>query len=302
MELILGFAFILISVAILLTLKISVKDIVDFSQLMKKNQTLKQMSKNKKSKLVIAIKRIRAMMRATGQGNRFYILCFVSVLLMIAGIFIGISINNYFLCPVLAIGLMTMPFIYIQFQYLSYKRLVVEELEGCLSTVSLSYERGENILVAIEENLPYINQPIKTVFTEFVHEVKHINPNIVTAIDNMQNKINHSTFFKWCEALKHCIADRTLKYTLRPIVDELTDIKVVTGDLRTILYKCKRTFWQLLLCTIVALYVGLFVLPDAFQVSIPEMLSNVLIAVNSGLIIFTTVKVLLETKSIDYDL
>ena len=101
--------------------------------------------------------------------------------------------------------------------------------------------------------------------------------------------------------LRRCMRGRTLKHTLRPIVRKLTDIKLITGELSNILFQAKRTFWQMLVLTIALLGVGFFLVPSGFCASIKSPVTDLLFAVDLAAILFTTVRVLLETRDIDFD-
>lgn len=301
MQIFLGLSFIFVIMALLIGFKATSADIEKLLKALSGRQSLKQMAKAKAHHKNI-IKSTKAMMEATGQENKFYLLIALSLFLLVIGITAGISFNNFFLSPVLALGFAGIPFIYMRFQNVKYKKLIVEELETSLSTVSISYERSENILLAFEENIENVNEPIKKVFGEFVYAVRYVNPNIESAIDDMKGKINHSVFTEWCDALKRCVRNRSLKYTLRPIIDKLTEIKIVSNDLKNILYQANRTFWQMLVLTIILLYVGIVVVPQGMGMTVPRSLSNALVAVNAALIVMATIKVLFEINDIEFDI
>ena len=84
----------------------------------------------------------------------------------IAGTVLSISLGN-FLVPVLSIGLGLMPFWYVIYNSNSYRKQINEELETALSTITTSYIRSEDIILAVEENLEYLNPPISEVFIFF---------------------------------------------------------------------------------------------------------------------------------------
>lgn len=267
-----------------------------------KRLSLSRQAKHRRNRIADTARRIETMLTATGNTGKFIALLASAAVLFFTGMISGTVSGNYFLAPVLALGLASIPFLYLRFQYMKYQRLTLQELETALSVISVSYERTENILAAVEENLDTINVPIRQVFAEFVNRVRYIDPNINNAIDNMKTKINHSVYYEWCDALKRCSEDRSLKYTLRPIVSKLTSIKVVTNDLKTILYRPRRNYWELAGAAVVVLWVGLKVVPDGLLVTLPSTLTQVLIAVNALLIVITAVITLLETHEIKFDI
>jgi hypothetical protein len=267
-----------------------------------RKMSLKRQASHKENWVVRAVTRTKTMLSATGQRGKFYALLLAALLLFIGGLFLGTVSGNYFLAPVLAFGLAAVPFVYLWFQYLKFQRLMLDQLETALSVISVSYERTENILQAVEENIDAIQPPIRQVFKEFLIRVKLVDPDIEAAIDEMKTKINHSVFYEWCDALKRCSEDRSLKHTLRPIVSKLTSIKVVTNDLKTILYRPRRTYWELAGASVVVLYIGLKVVPDSMLITLPTTLTQILIAINSLLVAVTAIIASVETHNIKYDL
>ena len=267
-----------------------------------KQLSLVHQAKRRKNPLAAAAGRIKTMLAATGNKGKSAALLATSAALFLAGLMIGAASGNYFLTPVLAVGLASIPFFYFRMQYIKFQRLILEEMETALSVISVSYERTENILLSVEENLDTMNAPIQQVFTEFVNRVKYIDPNIDNAIDNMKTKINHSVFYEWCDALKRCNVVRSLKYTLRPIVNKLTTIKVVTNDLKTMLYRPLRSYWELAAASVAVLWIGLKIIPDSLMVALPSTLTQALVAVNALLIGITAVAVTFETHEIKFDI
>lgn len=132
--------------------------------------------------------------------------------------------------------------------------------------------------------------------------MKYSNPNVEAAIDKMKGKINHSVWMEWCDALKRCSRDRSLKHILRPIVGKLTKIKIVTGDLQNMLYSVTKNFWTLLILNLALLFVGVYLVPSGLQAEIPLDLANLLVAINVAFMGAAAIKVSLNTKDIKFDI
>ena len=75
-----------------------------------------------------------------------------------------IIINNLLLVPVLAAGMMFLPFWYIKLTAGHYRKAVTAELETALSIISTAYLRSEDLQTAVEENINYLNPPVQGVF------------------------------------------------------------------------------------------------------------------------------------------
>lgn len=165
-----------------------------------------------------------------------------SLVLFILGILISVSFSNFFLIPVLALGLGLMPFWYVLFKYISFRKKINDELETALSTITTSYIRSDNIAGAISENIEYIDRPIKSTFEYFLNQTRLISSNTKMAIENMKDKINNEIFKEWCDVLIACQDNRNLKHTLVPIVNKLSDTRVVSTQLDTLLYEPIKEF------------------------------------------------------------
>lgn len=105
------------------------------------------------------VREARAVMTLTGKGGKFTALCGVSFFLLVVGIIICIVADNYFMLPVLSVGMALLPFWYVLFTSHSYKKLMNNEIETGLSIITSSYLRSESIITAVEENVRYLTPP-----------------------------------------------------------------------------------------------------------------------------------------------
>lgn len=299
MQLFLIIAFILFSIAIFLVMGVKIADFIKLFD--RKTKDFKTQISGKENPLVTFMTDTKNMLEATGQTNRFNGLIFIAFLLVIIGAIGAVFLGNYYLIPVFAFGAGVIPFIFVRFQFIAYNKLVLEELATAMSAVTTSYERTENILISFKENIENTREPIKSVFISFVNEIENVNPNYETALDNMKNRIDNSVWVEWCEALKRCSRNRTLKHVLDPIVTKLSKISIVTGKLQNILMDCVKDFWMMLVAALVLLYVGVYVLPSGLMMTIPENLSNILVAVNIAVAIVVGIRATLITNEIKFD-
>ncbi|MFI3327368.1 MAG: hypothetical protein R3Y35_14540 [Clostridia bacterium] len=304
MEILISIAVIFLSFAIFLAFGVSIKDfrkLIDNAQ-DSTNKSLKNIVNQKENKLIKFLRESEQMLKVTGQGGKFSFMIILSVCLILLGISTSIAIGNLYLIPVASIAFGIIPFLYIRFQYIEYNKFVLEGLSVAMSQVTTSYERTENILLSFKENVDDVKEPVKTIFLEFINEIENINPNYEKAIDNMKNKIDNSVWVEWCEAIKRCSRNRTLKYVLAPIVTKLSKVKVVTGELKTILSNATKNFWILMCAALALLYVGVYILPDGLMIDIPTNLRNMLIALNVSVSVFAGIKVALISNEIKFDL
>jgi Flp pilus assembly protein TadB len=188
------------------------------------------------------IAEVQEILAITGRSSRFSIICAVSLLFFAAGASLAVLMGNMFLVPVLAIGMMFIPFWYIRLTAVYYKRNIAAELETALSIITTAYLRNEDILTAVEESMPYLNPPVKSVFAGFLAQVKLINPDIDMALHAMKPKIENGVFREWCDAVAACQHDRSLKTTLTPIVAKLSDMRIVNSELEYMVFEPRKEF------------------------------------------------------------
>lgn len=219
--------------------KVTIKQKVNKVQHKKKQRGFK--------KLITETKDILEM---TGKKDKFTAICILSFTLLILGALLSISMANLLMIPVLAAGLALMPFWYIKFTAVFYKKQLNSELETALSVITNSYLRSESILTAVEENIDYINPPVRDVFKSFLSQTKLINSNVNLALEELKSKIDNEVFREWVDGLIACRGDKNLKHTLSPIVSKLSDMRVVGAELEYQMYEPIKEFITLLLLLI----------------------------------------------------
>jgi tight adherence protein B len=182
-------------------------------------------------------------MASMGRSSKFIIVIIASVVLAIISGFISTMLGNPFLIPAFVIGALSIPFIFVRTYSYTYQNNLRNELELSLSQITTSYIRTDDIIRAVEENINNMNNPVRDVFQEFVSQVKYINPNIRDGIDIMKDKIDNYVFKEWCDALKKCIQNRTLKYMLMPIVNKFSTLREIQGSIKEALTGYKFEFY-----------------------------------------------------------
>ena len=147
------------------------------------------------------ISEAQTVLQATGKEERFPVLCAASLLFFAVGAGIAIVLNNFLLVPVLAMGMMFLPFWYIKLTAGHYKKDIAAELETALSIITTAYLRSEDLQTAVEENINYLNPPVQGVFRSFLTRIKHIDPDMNAALAELKSAIDNEVWREWCEAL-----------------------------------------------------------------------------------------------------
>ena len=256
--------------------------------------------RKKKSFLRRELADVQNILRMTGRERRFPGICAMSLLLFIAGAAVAIMLSNIFLVPVLAIGMMFIPFWYVRLTQSNYKQDIAAELETALSIITTGYLRNEDIQTAIAENIGYMNPPVLSVFQDFLARIRLVDPDVSAALQNMKTKIDNDVFREWCDALAACQFDRGLKTTLTPIVVKLSDMRIVNGELKNLIMEPRKeyiTMQILLVGNIPLLY---FLNKDWYHTLMNTPLGHIILAVCASLLFITTAFVVKLTQPIEY--
>jgi len=190
----------------------------------------------------LTIHETRSVLEITGRQGRFGFICVIALALMVLGVLIAISLNNFFMIPVLAIGFSMLPFWYILFTATAFRKHLNAELETALSIITTSYLRSESIITAVDENIAYLNPPVVQIFEGFLAETKLINSNLKHALEQLKGRLHNDIWDEWLEAVIACQEDKTLKSTLAAIVNKLSDVRTVSAELDYLLYEPVKEF------------------------------------------------------------
>ncbi|WP_283608477.1 type II secretion system F family protein [Faecalispora anaeroviscerum] len=236
----------------------------------------------------------------TGRSSRFSLVCACSLLLFAIGASIAILMRNVFLVPVLAVGMMFLPFWYIRMTSTHYKKSIAAELETALSIITTAYLRNEDILTAVEENLQNLNPPVRSVFAGFVTQVRLINPDVDAALKTMKPKIENEVFQEWCDAVAACQYDRSLKTTLTPIVSKLSDMRIVNSELDYLVFEPRKEFIIMALLVVGNIPLIYFLNKSWYATLMHTVVGQIVLAICAAAIFISTAFVIKLTKPIEY--
>ena len=292
--------------AIVLILDLSPRRVTeDLLQIITPHQTLHEQIKairggKRKKGIYYKLMAMKQALEATGKHKQFTFICFASLVLFAAGIFLSILIDNLFLLPALSVAFALIPFLYTANTISSYEKKTKEELETTLSIITTSYIRSDDIIGAVRENIPYIKHPLKETFLAFTGDATAVSSNIKRALYNLKEKLDDEIFREWCDTLIACQDDRTLKDILLPVVSKLTDVRIVNNELKGLLAAARNEYWVM-----VALVVGniplLYVLnKEWFHTLTYETSGKVVLGICGVVILVTALFMLKFTKPIEY--
>lgn len=299
-------SFLLLAAAAVLLLNLTPEQInKDINEMFDKQQTLKEQAltargKKRKSRIILELERMRRALQETGKEKQFSVACASALIFMIAGCIVAIVIDNMFLIPVLAVAFALIPFAYLTKTIAIYETQVRGELETALSLITTSYIRCDNLVKAVEENLPNLKPPIKSIFESFLAEATVISPDIRQAIYHLKEKIKNSIYEEWCDALISCQNDRTIKDTLMPVVSKLTDVRLVNNALKTMLAEARREYWIMVMMVLGNVPLLYCLNKDWYNALMHTVFGKFVLAICGVVIIFTAIRMNKITKPIEY--
>ena len=256
--------------------------------------------RKKKSFLRREIEDTQNILRMTGRSAKFPMVCALSLLLFLVGAAFALTLGNLFLVPVLEVGMMHVPFWFIRLTANHYKKNIAAELETALSIITTAYLRSEDIQTAVEENLDYLNPPVRSVFGEFVTRVKLVEPDVDAALQDMGTKIDNAVFREWVAALLTCRHDRGLKTILTPIVAKLSDMRIVNGELENLVFEPRKEFITMQVLVIGNIPLLYWLNQDWYDVLMHTPLGQALLAVIAAVMFISTAAVIKLTQPIEY--
>ncbi|MBQ6262108.1 MAG: hypothetical protein IJK58_01175 [Clostridia bacterium] len=227
----------------------------DLLSIIKPNDTMKDKAKNirgnkKRHGIYKFLMRMKGALDATGKSRQFTIAMTSSLILFAAGAVVCIMIGNLFLIPAVSVALALLPFMYISSTLSYYDKNTKLEMETALSIITTSYERCDDIVSAVRENIPIIKPPLREIFMAFEGEATAVSSNIQRALYNLREKVDDDIFREWVDTLIRCQDDRTLKDTLQPVVQKLADVRIVNSELKTMLASARNEYWMMVLLVV----------------------------------------------------
>lgn len=276
-----------------------------FSVFLKEPKSLKYEIKKSTGKKKIGffkreIKETFEILKLIGQDKHFPLICLSSLALFTIGAFTAIAFDNVFAVPILALGFMFIPFWYIRLSQSHFKKEISTEIETTLSVITTSYIRNEDIVTAIEENIPYLNYSIATVFKAFLYKVKMVNPDIVLALKEMRDKIDNAIFKEWCDAMISCQYDRSLKTILTPIVSKLSDMRLVNGELENLIFEPRKEFITMQILMLLNIPLLYFLNKDWYNVLMHSTPGQIVLSVCFAVMFISMGFVVKLTQPIEY--
>lgn len=173
-------------------------------------------------------------------------------------------------------------------------------LEMAVSIITTSYLRNEDIQTAVEENLEYLNPPVKSAFAEFLTRIKLVDPDVDAALRDLSTKIDNAVFREWVAALLTCRYDRGMKTTLTPIVAKLSDMRIVNGELENMVFEPRKEFIVMQILVLGNIPLLYFLNQEWYDILMHTPMGQIILAVCAAVLFISTAAVIKLTQPIEY--
>lgn len=248
----------------------------------------------------LLIEETQSLLKLLNKTSEFPLVCFTSFILGIISIVFSISTNNLFMIIPLFVISAVAPFVYIRHRSMNYKKIINEELETALSIITNSYMRNDNIVTAVEENIAYIHQPIQDVFKSFIFNCDYVEPDVKRNLRTLKNSLHNEVFAEWCNSLIACQSDRNLKFTLNATVKKLSNIRLVSVRLDSMLMQPVKEYVTLILILLLNLPIFYVLNKEWYRILTKTTPGHIILSVCAGIIAITAIGVSRLTRPIEY--
>lgn len=130
--------------------------------------------------------------------------------------------------------------------------------------------------------------------------LKSLDPDITAAIRSMKGQIDNDVFREWCDAIADCQYDRGLKSTLTPIVNKLSDMRIVNGELENLVFEPRKEFICMSILVIGNVPFLFFLNRNWFLTLTQNPAGQVMLALSATAVFICTAFMIRFTKPIDY--
>ena len=305
-------AFFYITASVLLVLGIfmimglnSVRITQDIMDLMRPASKLRTMAediqtKKKRGGLYFELHRIRNTMEVTGRGKMFPLAITGIIGGGALGVILAWMMDNLWLMPALVIFIGSLPFLYMNSSVEYYEKVTRDELETALSIITNAYIRTEDIITAVDENIRFIKPPLRKVFAQFLQDAK-VTASTKEIIYRLRDRLDDKVFFEWCTTLIQCQDDRTLKENLNPVVNKLTDIRLINTESAAVISSAKTEYYMMM--GFVGLSAPLLAVlsPDSITMLTSTFVGKFLVGIVADIVVFTFFRMRKATRRVDFN-
>lgn len=147
----------------------------------------------------------------------------IGVILSAAGVLVGLLLHNVYVAVMLMITFPILGWEYLIIKKGSVENFIDSQVIKYAELIKNSYMTTNNIMDSIRNNMRRFDEPIKSVFSEFVDEVDIYNYSIKDAFNRMNQKLESTSLKEFTDQLVYCDNDRRFINSLEVTVQHPND-------------------------------------------------------------------------------
>lgn len=231
-------SFLLVTTGLLTLFNVTLADIFirPFDEKRRINKQIRFITGKKKNSIERTIDNAKEMLVSSHMEKQVSRYRIMAIIFAFAGILIGYILDNLLVAIVLGVGLSSIPLVIIYIRTGEYEKALNEKLENAMNTITNNYVQSAELISSVEKSINYIPSPLDSIFRQFLVDV-NLDNDIQKAIQRMSYKIDNRYFRDWCNILKQCQYDSSLRVALLSIVSRLSEMRILKMQSASIIKK-----------------------------------------------------------------
>lgn len=239
-------------------------------------------------------------LRITGREKKIPYYRRLSTLLAILGAAVGIVTVNPLLALVLALFGLLIPQFVVQMSAARFHKESREEMFTALSLVTSSYERTENLVSSVEENVAHIHPPVDAVFAEFLRQCQMVDPSVPHALFHVRGMLDNSIWHEWCDAMQLCIANPSQRNILYGIVEKSGRQNRIQNELDSLLPRPMQQMLLVMGMALINIPIVCFLFSDFAGILFHTVQGKCGLAVMAAAVLFAVYKAVHAARPVEY--
>ncbi len=204
-----------------------------------------------------------------------------------------------FLYPVFLLACCVFPVFAAQISKTAFDKKLSEELETALSVISSSYMRTGSLTEAVRVNLPGLRRPVYEIFSRFLVSATMLSADTVLCIRELQRSCGNPLFKEWCEMLIACCDDFECSASLLPIVERMTEERLVNSELETMISGCRREYYGMVVIMLLNIPLLYIINRDWFRALVGTAAGQTVLVISGCAVLITAAVMMRLTRPVD---
>lgn len=214
------------------------------------------------------------------------------------GLLIGLVTKNIFLMLILIFFL---PWVFTEYLYIkksSIQTILDNQIIKYAGLIKNAYIGNQNIKQSIILNIPIFDEPIKTLFQEWIEDIDIYNYSYKEAFDRLNAKFESKSLKEFTDQLIMCERDRTYMTSLEATVGQLNDRRAFMTKWEFKKQNILKKYFFMLSMIVFMTFVVFYGYGNISDVFIASSIFKPVIAIYMLIILLSTVYVLKQVSNV----